>query len=221
MSIEGLLGRKLGTGQHFGADGSARQVTVIDTGGNTVVQVKSVETDGYEAVQIGFGQRKNLNKPMKGHLQGLGEFQYLQEFAVTDIKEWEAGQKVGVDIFSVGDLVDVSGTTKGKGFAGVMKRHGFHGGPRTHGQSDRPRSPGSIGAGTDPGRVLKGRRMAGHMGTGQATVRNLAVIAADAERGILLVQGAVPGNNGSLMRVRFAGAAGEKRKQRAQRAIVG
>jgi len=140
--------------------------------------------------------------PQKGHLKGLGQFKYLREFRVDDIGEWEVGKKVGCEIFQAGDLVDVSGASKGRGFAGVMKRHGFHGGPKTHGQSDRARAAGSIGAGTDPGRVLKGLKMAGHMGTGQVTVKNLRVVQSDPSRNILMVQGAVPGNEDVLLRVR-------------------
>jgi large subunit ribosomal protein L3 len=202
MSIEGILGRKVGMTQLFEEDGTAVPVTVIETPPCTVVQVKTKESDGYEAVQLGFGNRKRVNQPMKGHLKKLGQFRFLREMRVDDIGEWEVGKKVGCEIFEVGDLVDVSSATKGRGFAGVMKRHGFHGGPRTHGQSDRERAPGSIGAGTDPGRVIKGLKMAGHMGTGQATVKNLKVVRCDPENGVLIVRGAVPGNDGALVRIR-------------------
>jgi large subunit ribosomal protein L3 len=135
-------------------------------------------------------------------MKALGQFQYLRELGVDDVGEWEVGKKVGCEIFEPGDLVDVSGATKGRGFAGVIKRHGFHGGPKTHGQSDRERAPGSIGAGTDPGRVIKGMKMAGHMGTNQNTVKNLRVVRADSKKGILMVRGAVPGNEGILLKVR-------------------
>ena len=202
MSIEGILGRKLGMTQVFSADGAAVPVTVIEAGPCTVVQVKSKENDGYPSVQLGFGARKRINSPQKGHLKGLGQFKHLREFRVDDIGEWEVGKKVGCEIFQAGDLVDVSGASKGRGFAGVMKRHGFHGGPKTHGQSDRARAAGSIGAGTDPGRVIKGQKMAGHMGTGQVTVKNLRVVQSDPSRNILMVQGAVPGNEDVLLRVR-------------------
>ena len=148
MTIEGILGRKLGMSQVFEPDGSAVPVTVIEALPCTVVQVKTKDRDGYEAVQVGFGTRKRVNSPLRGHMGKLGQFKYLREFGVDNIGEWEAGKKVGAEIFEPGDIVDVSGVTKGRGFAGVMKRHGFHGGPKTHGQSDRPRSPGSIGAGT-------------------------------------------------------------------------
>lgn len=202
MSIDGILGRKLGMTQVFREDGTAAPVTVIEAGPCTVVQVKTEGSDGYASVQLGFGTRKRVNSPMKGHMKGLGQFRYLREFRVDDIGEWEIGKKVGCELFQQGDLVDVSGATKGHGFAGVMKRHGFHGGPRTHGQSDRARAPGSIGAGTDPGRVTKGHKMAGHMGTGQATVKNLKVLQSDHARNILMVEGAVPGNKDALLRVR-------------------
>ena len=202
MSIEGILGRKLGMTQVFREDGTSVPVTVIEAGPCTVVQVKTEEGDGYAAVQLGFGARKRVNSPLKGHMKGLGQFRYLREFRVDDIGEWEVGKKVGCELFQQGDLVDVSGASKGRGFAGVMKRHGFHGGPRTHGQSDRARAPGSIGAGTDPGRVTKGQKMAGHMGTGQVTVKNLRVLQSDPARSILMVEGSVPGNKGTLLRVR-------------------
>jgi large subunit ribosomal protein L3 len=202
MTIEGILGRKLGMTQVFEPDGGAVPVTVIEAAPCTVVQVKKKESDGYEAVQLGFGERKRLNKPQKGHMKGLGRFRYLREMKVDNVDEWEAGKKVGVEIFQPGDHVDVSGASKGRGFTGVMKRWGFRGGPKTHGQSDRARAPGSIGAGTDPGRVIKGLKMAGHMGTGQKTVKNLRVVQTDPKRGLLLVQGSVPGNEGVLLRVR-------------------
>lgn len=202
MSIEGIVGRKLGMTQVFEADGTSVPVTVIDASPNVVLQVKTKERDGYEAVQVGFGVRKRVTAPQKGHMKDLGQFRYLRELKVDNVQEWEVGKKVGCEIFEPGDLVDVSGASKGRGFAGVMKRHGFRGGPRTHGQSDRARAPGSIGSGTDPGRVIKGLKMAGHMGTNQTTVKSLRVVRADAERGILMVRGAVPGNEGILVKVR-------------------
>jgi large subunit ribosomal protein L3 len=202
MSIDGILGRKLGMTQLFQEDGTSVPVTVIEAGPCVVVQVKTGDSDGYAAVQLGFGTRKRINSPLKGHMRGLGQFRHLREFRVDDIGEWEVGKKVGCELFQQGDLVDVSGASKGHGFAGVMKRHGFHGGPRTHGQSDRARAPGSIGAGTDPGRVIKGLKMAGHMGTGQATVKNLRVVQSDPARNILMVEGSVPGNKDALLRVR-------------------
>ena len=202
MSVEGLLGRKIGMTQIFEDDGTSVPVTVIDTTSCTIVQVKTKEKDGYEALQLGFGERKRVTKALQGHMKDYGKFQVLREFGTDDIAAAEAGVKVGCDIFEVGDLVDVSGASKGKGFAGVVKRHGFRGGPKTHGQSDRHRAAGSIGAGTSPGRVIKGMRMAGHMGTGAATIRNLKVVRVDSANGVLFVRGAVPGNEGIVVRVR-------------------
>jgi len=202
MTVEGIVGRKLGMTQLFESDGRAVPVTVIQADPMTVVQVKTVQTDGYEAIQVGFGERKRLNSPQKGHMKDLGRFRYLRELKVDNVAEWQVGNKIGVEIFEPGDLVDVSGPSKGRGFAGVMKRHGFRGGPKTHGQSDRARAPGSIGAGTSPGKVIKGLKMAGHMGTNQVTVKSLKVVRADPDRGILLVRGAVPGNEGAVLKVR-------------------
>jgi large subunit ribosomal protein L3 len=202
MTIEGIYGRKVGMTQLFEESGEAVPVTVIETPPCVVVQVKTAKSDGYDAVQVGFGERKRVNSPAKGHMRGLGQFKLLGELRVDDIGKWETGAKVGCEIFVQGDLVDVSGATKGRGFAGVVKRHGFHGGPKTHGQSDRLRAPGSIGAGTSPGKVWKGMKMAGHMGTEQATVQCLRVVRADIEKGVLLVRGSVPGNNGILVKIR-------------------
>lgn len=202
MTIEGILGRKLGMTQIFESDGTSVPVTVIDASPNVVLQIKTKERDGYQAVQVGFGDRKRINSPRKGLMKEMGKFRYLRELKVDNVQEWEVGKKVGCEIFEPGDLVDVSGASKGRGFAGVMKRHGFRGGPKTHGQSDRARAPGSIGSGTDPGRVIKGMKMAGHMGTNQVTVKSLKVVRADADKGILMVRGAVPGNEGILVKVR-------------------
>jgi large subunit ribosomal protein L3 len=202
--IEGILGRKLGMLQAFDRDGTVVPVTVIEAGPCTVLQVKTVDSDGYQAVQLGFGVRKRVIQPLKGHFKGLGAFRYLREFSVDDISQWKVGQKVGAEIFEPGDLVHVSGLSKGRGFAGVVKRHGFRGGPKTHGQSDRHRAPGSIGASASPGRVLKGLRMAGHMGDHQVTVRNLEVVESNPARGVILVKGSVPGAKDGLVRVRLA-----------------
>jgi large subunit ribosomal protein L3 len=203
--IEGLLGYKLGMTRIFRDDGTVVPVTVIQAGPCWVVQVRTPERDGYSAVQLGFGTKKRVNKPMRGHLKGLGNFRHLREFRILDGAEQVAvGQKVDVTIFKPGDLVDVTGTSKGRGFAGVVKRHGFAGGPKTHGQSDRWRAPGSIGATTDPGRVIKGLRMAGHMGHERVTVQNLEVVRVDPERNLLFVKGAVPGPTKGLLMVRHA-----------------
>ena len=204
MTIEGLLGRKLGMTQTFAVDGTVTPVTVIEAGPCAVTQVKTVANDGYAAVQLGYGNARRLSKPLKGHLRGLGDFRYLREFNAEDPSQWKVGQRVLADIFRPGDFVDVIGTSKGKGFAGGVKRYGFAGGPKTHGQSDRHRAPGSIGATTYPGKVVKGQRMAGHMGHRRVTVRNLRVVAVDEAKGLLLIQGSVPGADGELVRVRRA-----------------
>ncbi|MEJ2046899.1 MAG: 50S ribosomal protein L3 [Dehalococcoidia bacterium] len=202
--IAGIIGRKLGMTQIFRDSGEAEAVTAVEAGPCSVVQIKTVAKEGYNAVQLGFGEAKRLKSPQRGHLRGLGQFKHLREFRVDDIGDIQV--KVDVSMFSEGDLVDVTGMSKGKGFAGVVKRHGFAGGPKTHGQSDRHRHPGSIGATTSPGRVLKGTRMAGHMGNRRVTVRKLEVLKADPERNLLLIKGAVPGaKNGLLLITKSAG----------------
>jgi len=203
--VEAILGRKLGMTQVFTSAGEAKGVTVVEAGPCVVVQIKTKEKDGYDAIQIGFGERKRLNAPLRGHVKRLGNFRFLREVRVDDPNQYEVGQRLGVELFEQGDIVDVAGTSKGRGFAGGVKRHHFRGGPKTHGQSDRHRAPGSIGSGTTPGRVRKGLRMAGHMGDRQVTVKNLRVFQADAERGVLLLEGAVPGGVNGLVRIRRTG----------------
>jgi large subunit ribosomal protein L3 len=203
--------------QVFSSAGEARGVTVVEAGPCIVVQVKTKERDGYDAIQVGFGQRKSLTKPMRGHINkhlgsastGSGQaFRYLREVRVDDPNEYEVGQSLGADVFEEGDIVNVVGTSKGKGFAGGVKRYHFRGGPKTHGQSDRHRAPGSIGSGTTPGRVRKGLRMAGHMGDERVTVKNLRIFQSDAERGVLLIEGSVPGGVNGLVRVTKTGRKG-------------
>jgi len=202
--ITGIIGRKLGMTQIFRDSGEAEAVTAVEAGPCSVVQIKTVAKEGYNAVQLGFGKAKRLKSPQRGHLRGLGQFKHLREFRVDDIGDIQV--KLDVSLFNEGDLVDVTGVSKGKGFSGVVKRHGFAGGPKTHGQSDRHRHPGSIGATTSPGRVLKGTSMAGHMGNRRVTVRKLEVLKADPERNLLLIKGAVPGaNNGLLLITKSAG----------------
>jgi large subunit ribosomal protein L3 len=208
-TMQGLLGRKLGMTQVFTDGGEARGVTVVEAGPCVVVQIKTEEKDGYNAIQVGFGARKRVNDPMKGHLKRLGQFQFLREFRVDDPNDYEIGQKLGADIFEAGELIDIVGQSKGRGFAGGVKRHHFHGGPKTHGQSDRHRAPGSIGSGTDPGRVRKGLRMAGHMGDERVTVKNVRVFQADADRGVLLLEGSVPGAVNGLVRLTKTGRKGK------------
>jgi len=200
-----IIGKKLGMSQVFGDDGKVAAITAIEAGPCTVTQVKTTAKDGYNAVQLGFGEAKQLKSPQRGHLKEGGQFKYLREFRLDDTKEVEVGQKIDVGQFKAGDLVDVIGVSKGKGFAGVVKRHHFAGGPKTHGQSDRHRAPGSIGATTSPGRVLKGMRMAGHLGDRRVTARNLEVFQADPTRNLLLVKGAVPGGRNGLLLIKKSG----------------
>ena len=202
--IEGMLGRKIGMIEVFDKAGNLRGATVIEAGPCVITQLRTEETDGYRAVQLGFGAARHSNKPMRGHLKRLGDLRYLREFRVDDPTQHNVGDRIGAEIFQEGDCVDVTGITKGRGFAGVVKRHGFAGGPRTHGQSDRHRAAGSIGAGNAPGRVFKGMRMAGHMGAAQVTVRNLEVLQSNPARGILLIAGAVPGARNGLLKIRYA-----------------
>jgi large subunit ribosomal protein L3 len=203
--IEGLLGRKIGMTQVFSASGEAIPVTVIEVGPCVVTQIRDKERDGYEAVQIGFGEvkPKSLSKPQQGHLAGAGRLvRHLREFGADNIEDHQVGQVLSADVFEPGQIIDVTGTSKGRGFQGVVKRHGFSGGPKTHGQSDRHRAPGSIGAGTDPGHVWKGTRMAGRMGNRRVTVQNLQVVEVLAEKHLLLVRGSVPGAKNGLVMVR-------------------
>ncbi|MCH8868835.1 MAG: 50S ribosomal protein L3 [Chloroflexi bacterium] len=206
MAIHGLIGKKIGTTQFFREDGRADCVTAIYVGPCTVTQIKRRDTDGYESVQLGYEPVGSLTKPEAGHLKDAGQlFRHLRELSIDDISEVEVGQTLDVSLFEAGERVEVTGNSKGRGFAGGVKRHHFHGGPKTHGQSDRHRAPGSIGAGTTPGRVLKGLRMAGHMGDAQVTQRSLEVIQSDAERNLLLVKGSIPGARNSLVIIRKAG----------------
>lgn len=199
MMIPGIIGKKIGMTQVFRDNGKMEAVTLIEAGPCTITQVKTADKEGYNAVQIGFGQAKKLSKAEQGHIKELGEFKNLREFKITDPKSVKVGDKVDVSVFQPGDVVNVAGISKGKGFAGVVKRHHFKGGRKTHGQSDRTRAPGAIGATTTPGHVLKGLRMAGHMGLDRVTVRRLEVFKIDTEKNMLLVRGAVPGNRDGLL----------------------
>jgi len=208
--IEGIIGKKLGMSQVFRDDGKAEAVTAIEAGPCTVTQVKTIAKEGYNAAQLGFGATKRLKSPQRGHLKGLGQFRCLQEVRLSDTKAIQVGEKVDVSLFKVGDLVNITGVSKGKGFAGVVKRHHFAGGPKTHGQSDRHRAPGSIGSTTFPGRVFKGMRMAGHMGNRRVTMRHLEIFEADATRNLLLVRGTVPGARNGLLLIRKSKGSGGK-----------
>jgi large subunit ribosomal protein L3 len=212
--MKGILGRKLGMTQIFGDDGAVIPVTIIEAGPCYVTQKKTVESDGYDAIQLGFGdvRQKSVNKPRQGHLNKsqVPLVKYLQEVEIDNVDSYEAGQTINASIFELGDFVDVIGTSKGKGFAGVVKRHNFSGGPKTHGQSDRWRSGGSIGAGTTPGRVFKGTRMAGRMGNDRVTIQNLKVALVDPEKNLIAVRGAVPGARNGLVVVRTAVKRGQK-----------
>ncbi len=200
-----ILGKKISMSQIFNDEGDVIPVTVLEAGPIFVTQVKDVASDGYKAVQVGFGERasKNIKKPQKGHLKDLGNFMHLKEF------RFEAGEDVGLNkgdkieasVFSEGDKVAISSVSKGKGFQGVVKRHGFSGGPRSHGQKHSEREPGSIGAGGIQ-RVLKGIRMAGRMGGDRVTLKNLKIVKVDTENNQILIKGALPGRRGTLVEIR-------------------
>ncbi|PIF03648.1 MAG: 50S ribosomal protein L3 [Propionibacterium sp.] len=211
--VKGLLGTKLGMTQLWDDDNKVVPVTVIQAGPCVVTQVRTPETDGYDAVQLGFGavKAKHLTKPAAGHFEkaDVTPRKHLVELRTADASEYTLGQEILADIFAGGDLVDVTGTSKGKGTAGVMKRHGFAGLRASHGVHRKHRAPGSIGGCATPARVFKGLRMAGRMGNDKVTAQNLTVHAVDAERGLLLVRGAIPGNKGSLVVVRSAAKKGD------------
>ncbi|MDA1192557.1 MAG: 50S ribosomal protein L3 [Candidatus Poribacteria bacterium] len=206
----GIIGKKVGMTRIFDATGAAIAVTVIEAGPCPVVQVKSVATDTYNAVQLGFGTKKRPNRPMSGHFQksSTAPSQHLREFRLDGPEQHSTGEVINVtDLFNEGDLVDVTGITKGKGFAGVVKRHGFKGGRGSHGSEKDLRRPGSIGTSAWPSRVPKGRKMGGHMGHVRSTVQNLRVIQTNADRHLLVVKGAVPGPNNGLVIIRKAAKA--------------
>ncbi|HLU77544.1 MAG TPA: 50S ribosomal protein L3 [Burkholderiales bacterium] len=209
MSL-GLVGRKVGMTRIFTDDGDSVPVTVLDVAGNRVAQVKKPETDGYSAVQVVYGKRRanRVTKALAGHLAkaGVEAGTLTREFRVaeSDAAELQPGAALNVDLFQVGQKVDISGTTQGKGFAGVIKRHNFSSGRTSHGNSKAHRKPGSTGQAQDPGRVFPGKKMPGHLGAVRATVQNLEVVRVDTERGLLLVKGAVPGSKGGHLIVRPA-----------------
>ena len=211
-TAKGLLGTKLGMTQLWDANNRIVPVTVVQAGPCVVTQVRTAETDGYSAVQLGFGavKAKQLTKPSAGHFEkaGVTPRKHLVEIRTSDASEYSLGQELNADTFSDGDIIDVTGVSKGKGTAGVMKRHGFSGLRASHGVHRKHRSPGSIGGCATPGRVFKGLRMAGRMGVERVTVQNLTVHSVDAERGLILIRGAIPGNKGGLVVLRSAAKKG-------------
>jgi large subunit ribosomal protein L3 len=203
MSI-GLIGRKVGVTQVFQADGTMVAVSVVAVEPNTVTRLRTTERDGYTAVQLGAEPSKRLSKPESGQLKDLPKVAKIREFRVDGLDGYTVGQQIGLgDLFAEGDFVDITGVSKGKGFAGHIKRHHFHRGPKTHG-SDHHRAPGSIGPGTTPGRVYKGMKMAGHMGDERVTVKKVRVVRMDSERNLILVKGSVPGPRNALILVKKA-----------------
>ena len=203
--MKAILGKKVGMTQIFDENGVVIPVTVIEAGPCSVVQVKTVETDGYNAVQIGFGSVKEnkVNKPKAGHFAkaGVKAVKNLREFRVEEVSDVKVGDEIKVDTFNVGDSVDIQGTTKGKGFQGVIKRHGQSRGPMGHG-SMYHRRPGSMGPTSTPGRVFKGKKLPGHMGVNTVTIQNLKIVKVDTDKNVILVKGSVPGNKYSVLKIR-------------------
>ena len=204
---KGLIGKKLGMTQIFDEKGNVVPVTVIEAGPCVVAQVKTVETDGYNAIQLGYGEvkAKHINKPEAGHFakSKLENKKHLREFRLEDISNFKVGDEVKADIFATGEKVDIQGTSKGKGFQGVIKRHGQHRGPMGHG-SMYHRRPGSMGATSTPGRVFKGKKLPGHMGSVTVTIQNLDVVAVDMDKNVILVKGSVPGAKGAILKIKSA-----------------
>ena len=201
--MRGLIAKKLGMSQIFDENGSVIPVTILQAGPCCITQVKTLDNDGYDAVQIAYGDKKekNTNKPLEGHFKkaGVTPKKFLVEFDIVPGFDYEMGQGFNASIFKQGDSVKVTGTSKGRGFSGVMKRHGFGGGPKTHGQREHPRSAGSIGQASDPSRVFKGMKMAGQYGNKRITVRNLEVVSIDKEKNHLLLKGAIPGAKNGII----------------------
>ena len=204
---KGIIGRKVGMTQIFDEKGNVIPVTVIEAGPCTVAQVKTVETDGYDAVQLGFGEvkYKHINKPEKGHFAkaGLEAKKHLREFRLESVEGVKVGDEVKADVFEAGEKVDVQGISKGKGFQGVIKRHGQHRGPMGHG-SMYHRRPGSMGSTSTPGRVFKGKKLPGHMGRVTITIQNLDVVRVDMDKNVILLKGSVPGAKGSILKIKSA-----------------
>lgn len=204
--MKGILGRKIGMTQIFTEQGTVIPVTVVEAGPVVVTQVKTIENDGYNAVQVGFvdAKEKSLNKPQKGHLAAANTLKkHLKEFRVESVDAYTVGQEIKADVFAAGEMIDVTGISKGKGFQGPIKRHGQSRGPESHG-SRYHRRPGSMGACSYPGRVFKNKKLAGHMGSVKVTVQNLEVVRVDADKNFILVKGAIPGAKGSVVTLKEA-----------------
>lgn len=204
--MKGILGKKIGMTQIFTEHGEVIHVTVVEAGPVVVTQIKTTENDGYTAIQVGFqdAKEKSLNKPQKGHLAAANTLKkHLKEFRVDSVEEYTVGQEIKADLFAAGELIDVTGISKGKGFQGPIKRHGQSRGPETHG-SRYHRRPGSMGACSYPGRVFKNKKLAGHMGSVKVTVQNLEVVRVDADKNFILVKGAIPGAKGSVVTIKEA-----------------
>ncbi len=204
---KGIIGKKVGMTQIFDEVGNVIPVTVIETTPNTVVQIKTIEKDGYNAIQLGYGEikDKHINKPEKGHFSkaNLTPKKHLREFRVENIENYKVGDEVKADIFQAGEKIDVQGITKGKGFQGVIKRHGQHRGPMGHG-SMYHRRPGSMGSTSTPGRVFKGKKLPGHMGKNTVTIQNLDVVKVDMDKNVILIKGSVPGAKGAILKIKSA-----------------
>ncbi len=202
---KGIIGKKIGMTQIFDEKGNVIPVTVIETAGNVVAQIKTVETDGYNAIQLGYGEvkPKHINKPEAGHFAKakIANKKHLREFRLENIENYKVGDEIKADIFEVGERVDIQGTSKGKGFQGVIKRHGQHRGPMGHG-SMYHRRPGSMGPTSTPGRVFKGKKLPGHMGKVTVTIQNLDVVRVDMDKNVILVKGSVPGPKGTILKVK-------------------
>jgi len=202
---KGLIGKKLGMTGLFSTEGQHIPVTVLKVGPCVVTQIKTVESDGYNAIQLGFGDKKasRINKPMQGHLKnsGGGYYAYLREVPVDDPSQYSLGQTIGLDMFKIGERVNVTGTSKGRGFAGVIKRHGFHGGKQTHGSRSQ-RIPGSIGCSATPAKVIKGKKMPGHYGNERCTAQNLEIVDIRPEQNLILIKGSVPGSVYGLITIK-------------------
>jgi len=200
---KGLIGQKIGMTSLFTNTGEQIPVTVINAGPCVVTQIKTVATDGYSCIQVGFGEKKekNINKPLKGHFEksGGGKYSRLKEFRINDPEAFKLGQTISIgDVFEIGEKIKVTGTTKGRGFSGVIKRHGFHGGKKTHGSMSH-RIPGSIGCSATPGRVIKGKKLPGQYGNSKKTVKNIEIVDIRPEKNLILIKGAIPGHNKGLI----------------------